>query len=748
MRRPARQVPDLQATLPDTPKHVGDVRSPWLFRSLVACSILAFAAVLYLTSYKSFFYDEWIFIAARRPWTVDVFFLSHNGDWSTIPVLVWKILFVTVGIRSHLPYEAVALTAHVVCVVLVFILIRRRSGDLPAFAAALTLLVLGKGAENIVFAFQMVWLGSIAFGLVAMLLVSGDPPFPGRVLPVSVALLLSLMCSNLGLVFMAAIGAELLFDSHRRRFLVVLLLPTVAFAAWFFTLDTGSVPGSPGISNSFHHGPRGLAFVVGVVALVATGIGACASSVLGGVLPGAVALLILSGLIAYQLHRRHRVEAWQLGAAAGLLTWFTLIGIGRIEFGPAIGAQSRFVYVGVVFLLPLVAHAIRDLPWTGFWQPALTVAFALTLSGNIIGLREAALSQTDYMKFQAAELQTVQIFRGAPDMDVNRLIDDGIVPALNPKDFLSATDELGSPIPHKTFDALPHLPPQAVDRVMVNLFGEALSLTPDATRSSHGLPCRVVDSTLGSTIDLHAANGELIMLLSSKGGNAALYLGLESPPGAVPLRQVLLEPATPEWVHLPDTGKPVIWQLRITTGSIGQLRVCGAASLQVFETATNLYSADAAVGTPDTGWSVVPDVAASGGRSAKAASGIHVSYSNDWFGSPHVPDPGAYDVWFRVRVKTPSGLTPEMTLGLWDVAGGWVGSNVYQANQLGADYRWVKVATDVTPVPGNSVVFLASFQGSLGTDWYVDEAVMLPTGKAYPPSRPQNLLIDSGSNAK
>ena len=158
----------------------------------------------------------------RREWRLDLILISHNGHWSTIPILIWKVLFVLVGLRSHAPYEAAALAVHVMAVLLLFTLIRRRSGDLPAFAAATTLLVFGSGGENIVWAFQIAWVGSVAFGLLAMLLLDGSPPFPGRVFPASAAVLCSLMCSSVGLVFVGALSVELALDPKRRRFLVAL----------------------------------------------------------------------------------------------------------------------------------------------------------------------------------------------------------------------------------------------------------------------------------------------------------------------------------------------------------------------------------------------------------------------------------------------------------------------------------------------------------------------------------------------
>jgi hypothetical protein len=126
---------------------------------------------------------------------------------------------------------------------------------------------------------------------------------------------------------------------------------------------------------------------------------------------------------------------------------------------------------------------------------------------------------------------------------------------------------------------LKQLPAYAVDRVMVNLFGDTLTFKADGGRSVQGLTCRNIDSSAGSTMDLKVPNGQAVMLQSSTGGDALLFLGFESPPVSQPLHQMQLPPSTPEWVQLPDTGQPMIWQLRITTGAAGLVRVCGPSGL-------------------------------------------------------------------------------------------------------------------------------------------------------------------------
>ncbi|HXC77896.1 MAG TPA: hypothetical protein VNU19_12670, partial [Candidatus Acidoferrum sp.] len=240
---------------------VGDVQSRALLPALLAVSALVFAGVLYLTRYKNFYYDEWDFVSLYRPSQSTSIWLPHNEHWVTLPILLWKLLFLVFGIGNHLPYQVAAVAVHVACVVLLFVLVRRWSGELPAFAAALTLLVLGSGATNIVWAFQVSWTLSTAFGLLAMLLVDGNPPFASRVPLVSIALLLSLMSSGIGLGFLAAVGAELFFDARRRRFLIALVVPVAAYGIWFVFFGAGlqGTPGAPcatcaptGLGGDFH----------------------------------------------------------------------------------------------------------------------------------------------------------------------------------------------------------------------------------------------------------------------------------------------------------------------------------------------------------------------------------------------------------------------------------------------------------------------------------------------------------------
>jgi len=726
---------------------VGDFRAPWVVPALGAFALVVFVAVLYLTSYKNFYYDEWDFVTAYRPLQSTSILLPHNEHWSTIPILIWKLLFVLFGLRTHLPYEAVALATHIAAVAMLFVFIRRHSGDLPALAAALTLLLLGTGATDIVWAFQSAWTLSIAFGLLAMLLADGAPPTLrlGRIAAISGALLGAIMSSGIGLGFLAAVTLPLLIDRQRRRYWLAVAGPIAIYLVWFVFYGAG-IRGTPGAlcptcPTAFGSdvGSIGPGYVTDVLAYVASGLEASAAGVIGqtGVI-GVAVLVVVSALLAWHWYLQQRVQSWELGLVAGLVAQFTLIGLVRVRFGQGGAVDSHYVYVGVVYLLPLVANALKHLPWRGAWRPLIAGGFALALLANAILLAQQAISQTLLMQTQNAELRTLELFRGAPDMAMNRELDDQIVPQLTAATYFAAVDELGSPIPASTPPSLEALPAATVDHEMVVLFGDAIKVTYDSSDSTLGLVCRTVGSSAGSILDLQVPDGGSVLLRATTSGVADLSLGFLNPPPADPLKQATLPAGVDTRIQMPITGRNLLWRLRVTASSVGDLRVCTSNYLRI-QTGAAVLSAEAAGGALDPVWVSVEDIGASGGLAAELPAGTATkSFMNDIFGTLVISKPAIYDVWFRVRVTHPGGTQPEMILGLWDyTAWRWVGSTTFAANSTGSGYAWVKAATGVTPVAGHRVVFIAEFanhSAPLSTDWYIDEAVIVPNG-ASPPSQ-------------
>jgi hypothetical protein len=151
-----------------------------------------------------------------------------------------------------------------------------------------------------------------------------------------------------------------------------------------------------------------------------------------------------------------------------------------------------------------------------------------------------------------------------------------------------------------------------------------------------------------------------------------------------------------------------------------------------FPLTQNLQS-ESETGTLGTGWTSTADALASAGLTAQCASGT-LSGNRDIWGTSWVPHAGTWDGWFRIRVTSAAGSTPEMTFGLWDDdanagAGGFVvGASVtYAANRISTSYTWIRSTfSPVTPPPGHRIRFRAVTAATLGTNWFFDESVMVP----------------------
>ena len=199
-----------------------------------AICLAAIAPLLYLGRHLNFLSDEWTFIVHRNDSGIAALLRPHNEHWSTLLTVILRALFATIGLRVYWPYLLLLELFHVATAFVLFLLVRRRAGEVLGLAAMLAILFIGRGAENIFWAFQIGFVGSVLFGLVAMLAL--DPPNPGRgrLVVASVAMLLALMFSGIGIFFCAAIAVQLLVDRRRHAQLGVAILPVLAYLVWFF----------------------------------------------------------------------------------------------------------------------------------------------------------------------------------------------------------------------------------------------------------------------------------------------------------------------------------------------------------------------------------------------------------------------------------------------------------------------------------------------------------------------------------
>jgi hypothetical protein len=415
---------------------VADVRIRHARSTVVIAAAAVCCAILWLARTYTFYFDEWSFILTAPDWNWLTYLEPHNEHPSILLRLIYAALLNTVGLRGYLPYMVVLLLLHFANVVLLFELVRRRAGDLIGVATAGALLVLGAGWEDILWAFQMAWLASVALGL-AMVLALQRPSTPARMTVAAGLLTASLMFSGIGFVF-AIVATLLLFLTPGRRRDLIWLAPTgVALVAWYLAFGRLGT----------HPNPQPTAANVFLVPQYALwGLSQSAAGLIGE--SGWVGAPILgAAVLALALTwRRRRPDPVALSLALGVVAFYVITGLTRAQLGYDQSGASRYEYIGAVLWLILLADAARDLPWRGTWRPAILACIFLMCFNSSVLLFSFATAKVVVMQRQVSDLQALAHVRNDPCLKPGGAVDPLVMPVeIEPALYYRAIDRYGDP---------------------------------------------------------------------------------------------------------------------------------------------------------------------------------------------------------------------------------------------------------------------------------------------------------------
>jgi hypothetical protein len=420
---------------------------------LLVALVVGLPLLLWLGRGMTFFSDEWAFIETRALGDPGTWLPPHNEHWSTLPVIVYRLLAETVGLRTYVPYLAVVIALHGLVVTLTFVAIRRSSGPLAAVAVAILLLLYGSGFENLYWGFQTGFVGATAAGIAALLALDRRDE-RGR-WGVAILLTIGLATAGVALAFCVAVAIESIVARRLRTMLVPLAIPAAIYAAWFVTF------GRFGVRSGTAIGPSAL---VDVPSAVITGFSNAAGAISGlGPTLGIVPAIGIGLWAIVRLWRDHRLPARFVGCIAGIVTLYGLIGLTRSHDFAGIIDYTRYTYIsGILLLIALgsLAGPIRVpeerrlrlltlVPLGGLLAAALVFNARLLLDGRDLFLLRAARTRA---------LITVAMERPLPaTTDPNRSLI--LVPSPNVLETLLA--RYGSPLSDALVpDAVQPIPPE------------------------------------------------------------------------------------------------------------------------------------------------------------------------------------------------------------------------------------------------------------------------------------------------
>lgn len=327
-----------QASTPEAPAIGLDARERVVLaverRWPIALALLLLADLLVLLYYGrglTFFYDEWEFILRDYGGGLHSMLLAHVGNISIFPIASYKILFHLAGLNHYAIYRLVVIALHLLAGALVFAIASRRVGRVPALLASTLILFLGAAWEDLLWAFQVGYMLSIAGGLAAWALMDlnsrrGD-------IAAMLCLILAAGSSSLGIPVMAGVAIELAWRRQFSRWFVV-AVPAGLYVLWYAAYGVSQVT-----HESVLHAP-GFA-----VDLAAAAFGGLAGQGLGWGRP----LALLALLLLLHVTGRRGASARLAGLIATGVALWVVTALARSTISPP--ESSRYIYMGAVVIV-------------------------------------------------------------------------------------------------------------------------------------------------------------------------------------------------------------------------------------------------------------------------------------------------------------------------------------------------------------------------------------------------------------
>jgi hypothetical protein len=452
-------------------------RSTWAVVSLLALLSLVAFVLLYRKGFgTTFFYDEWNFLMNRRDWTIGTFLEPHNEHLSLVPIAVYKLLFLTVGIDDYAPYRVAVLLAHLLCVALLFLLVRRRVGDLLALIVVLPILFLGTAWRDLLWPFQIGYLASVAAGL-GMLLSLERRTVVGNA-SACVLIAVALASSSIGIPVAVLAFVELLARREPLKRLWLVAAPVTLYLLW--SLVYGNPRAAPGAQEGLW--PLLKLNIPDTPGYMASAAAGAFGALTGWGIDWGRPLVVLAAIgigIWLASSRPFSPRALAVMAAAG--TYWGLTGLFRAQLNQP--AESRYLYFGAILLVLLGVEFLQGVRLSNRVLALLGVlALAFSVS-NFGPLQDGSSALQAESGVVAPELGALEL--AGPSTDPQYRPDPARTPDISAGEYFDTIEELGSPA-DRPDEIARRLEPerQAADAVLAQAL--ALSLKPAEKRPPSG----------------------------------------------------------------------------------------------------------------------------------------------------------------------------------------------------------------------------------------------------------------------
>jgi hypothetical protein len=417
------------------------------YAPLVLLAVAMGAAAAVLLAYGSgltFFQDSWEFLMQRRDPSPATLFEPHNEHIVLLPVLITQASLRLFGMESMTPELVLLVALQLGVAGLLFVYARRRLGPWPALFATTLLLFLGPAWQDLLWPFQIGFVGASLSGLAALLALENEDERWD--LAACAFLAISIAFSSLGIAFAAAAAVHVLQRRRTRglRRAYVFALPLLLYAGWY--AGWGHEAENNFSAHNVLVSPRYVweGLVASLDSVLA--LGTISDEVVGRSKWGAPLLIALLALAAYGGYRRRGFfpGLWPVLAAAATF-WFLAAfneGPGREPY------SSRYLYVGVLFVLLIAVNLLQGVRFNRWALVAGAAAICVVIGFNLVPLREGrdffekqtVLTRADLAAIEIAGRTVEPSFRLSPEAAGTVFLNE-----IEAGEYLRAVGEYGSP---------------------------------------------------------------------------------------------------------------------------------------------------------------------------------------------------------------------------------------------------------------------------------------------------------------
>jgi hypothetical protein len=421
---------------------------------LGAALVIAGGLTLFLTWEMTFYQDTWGILMTRRDPSVETLLAPHNEHIVLFPVLIEQVLLRVFGMASARPEYVLSAIGLLGSATLLFIYLRRRVGEWLALFAVTLVLFLGPAWEVLLWPFEIVFVGSVFFGLAALLSIEREDR--GGDLAACVFLVLSIGFSSLGIPFLVAAAVALALGPPGRRLgrAYVVAIPALLFGAWYaeWGHDAESHTSLENLLDTPKYVAEAVAASVGSALGLnpdpttdALGRGPHPEPGLNPVWNRLAVVAIVLALVVRQVRGGRLSPSFWPAAALALTNWV----LPALNYFPGREAtNSRYQYTGAVFTLMLVACLFNGIqPKRRTLAVAGTVT-ALALVPHLVVLVKGADFLEEQSVLTRADTAAIEIARQTID-PAFQLTDEvagtPTLPNIYAGEYLEAVGEHGSP---------------------------------------------------------------------------------------------------------------------------------------------------------------------------------------------------------------------------------------------------------------------------------------------------------------